>query len=404
MHRRVVADTSARTGQTRRFLFLYALAWAGGAVAYVPFLTLLFPLRLEALAGGEEVNWLSYLAFAGAIAASIGNILFGWLSDRTQNRRGWIFCGLVASCLLLPMFARLEGFYPLLFLLLAWQFALNMMLGPLAAWAGDFVPDHQKGMLGGLMAFSPAAGALAGAFITLPGLANETERFALVAFAVAAFVLPALLLARPLSFPELTANSVSGNSSEPDLPRGRHAVPRMWLARMLIQISEAALFAFLVFWFRSLDPQFGEDRIAQIFSAVLVASVPLALLAGRWADRQSMPILPLTAASGVAAIGLAIMAFAGSLSFAIGGYVLFGIAASIFLALHSAQTLRVLPRPEHRGRDLGFFNLTNTVPSLIMPWLTLALVPVFGFSALFAVLAALAAVASLLLLSLSRPH
>ena len=52
---------------------------------------------------------------------------------------------------------------------------------------------------------------------------------------------------------------------------------------------------------------------------------------------------------------------------------------------------------DKRGRDLGFFNLTNTVPSLIMPWLTLAMVPVFGFSGLFWVLAGLAALATLLL-------
>ena len=57
----------------------------------------------------------------------------------------------------------------------------------------------------------------------------------------------------------------------------------------------------------------------------------------------------------------------------------------------------MLPRPARRGRDLGFFNLTNTVPSLIMPWLTVALVPRLGFGALFGVLAALAIMAPLIL-------
>ena len=84
------------------------------------------------------------------------------------------------------------------------------------------------------------------------------------------------------------------------------------------------------------------------------------------------------------------------------GYVVFGLSTSIFLALHSSQTLRVLPRPRTRGRDLGLFNLTNTVPSLIMPWLTLALVPVFGFAALFMLLAALCMIACVLLITLPR--
>ena len=89
------------------------------------------------------------------------------------------------------------------------------------------------------------------------------------------------------------------------------------------------------------------------------------------------------------------------MSAALAGYALFSLTTSVFLSLHSAQTLRVLPRSDRRGRDLGYFNLTNTVPSLVMPWLTLALVPQLGFPALFAVLAALAAGAAVLLATIA---
>jgi len=95
---------------------------------------------------------------------------------------------------------------------------------------------------------------------------------------------------------------------------------------------------------------------------------------------------------------------ASGLELAIVGYVLFGVAATIFLSLHTGQTLRVLPLPQHRGRDLGVFNLTNTVPSLVMPWLTLTLVPSFGFSALFGLFAGLSLLAALLLGSVPRPR
>jgi ABC-type dipeptide/oligopeptide/nickel transport system permease component len=96
------------------------------------------------------------------------------------------------------------------------------------------------------------------------------------------------------------------------------------------------------------------------------------------------------------------MALAPSLPFAIATYAVFGFATSIFLALHSGQTLRVLPRSDRRGRDLGMFNLTNTVPSLIMPWFTLALVPQFGFAALFLLFSALSLAAGLLLKPFAR--
>ena len=96
------------------------------------------------------------------------------------------------------------------------------------------------------------------------------------------------------------------------------------------------------------------------------------------------------------------MALATGITFAIASFVVFGIAATIFLSLHTGQTLRVLPKPQHRGRDLGIFNLTNTVPSLVMAWLTLMLVPSFGFAALFALFAALAALAAGLLATVPK--
>jgi len=388
--------------QSLRFLLLYALAVAGGAIAYVPFLTILLPVRVEAMAGGASVTWLALAAFAGAISASLANIGFGWLSDITCNRRGWIAGGLLLSSVLLIALTRAGSLPVLIMLLVAWQLALNMMLGPLAAWAGDVVPDHQKGMLGGLLAFAPALGALSGALVTIPGLATADTRMVVVAGLVIACVLPLLLLGRPAPFPELMqkqdepAPRVAG--------RPRRIVARMWLARLLVQIAEAALFAYLYLWLRSVSPEIGDDDAAQIFGAVLLVAVPVTLITGRWADRADRPILPLGIAAGASAAALLMMAAAPGLTVALAGYALFGLSAGVFLALHSAQTLRVLPRPQRRGRDLGLFNLTNTVPSLIMPGLTLALVPLFGFAGLFVLLAALAASASILLLSARAPN
>jgi len=388
--------------QHLRFMLLYALAAAGGAMAYVPFLTILLPVRVEAVAGGEHVTWLAYCAFAGATAASASNILFGWLSDRTGNRGGWIAVGLLLSCVLLVAMALAEGLLMLLLLLVAWQFALNMMLAPLAAMAGDFVPDRQKGLLGGLLSFAPALGAASGALVTIPGLASADMRLVIVASLVAACVLPVLLLGRPRAFPDLMAPVEKAEG--PVDPRPRKLVLRMWFARLLVQVAEAALFAYLYVWLRSVSDQISDNDAARVFGVVLFVAVPATLLVGRWADRNNRPILPLAICAGVTAVALLLMAGAAALPMALVGYGLFGLASSIFLALHSAQTLRVLPRPQHRGRDLGFFNLTNTVPSLVMPGLTLAMVPVFGFSGLFALLAVLVVLAALLLATVPRPE
>ncbi|MEP2552068.1 MAG: MFS transporter [Marinomonas sp.] len=395
--------------QSARFLLLYALASAGGAISYVPFLTILLPARVTQLAGDEAVGWLAYIAFVGAIAASIGNIGFGWLSDITRNRRGWILAGLALSSLVLLSVGPTQTLMSLLIQIAIWQLCLNMMLSPLAAWAGDCVPDAQKGLLGGLLSIAPAVGGLSGALVTWPGVAEGSERLTLVAIMVAICVVPVVLLGKPRPMPALSSSlaqadegaAASDIGDYPPLQTAvRQAVLRMWFARLLIQIAEAALFAFLLIWLISLDPSFTESETAGIFSLALIIAIPVALGFGRWADAYDRPIVPLWIAALVCAVGLSIMALSDVTNWAVAGYVVFGVAGAVFLSLHSAQTLRILPRSSTRARDLGIFNLTNTVPSLIMPWLTLALVPLFGFAGLFILLAAMAIIAAILLFSI----
>ncbi len=391
--------------QSCRFLLLYALAWAGGSVAYVPLLTILLPVKVSQLAGaGADVTWLAYIAFAGAIAASLGHIAFGYISDVTHHRRGWIWLGLVLSCGLLVAVSRATGLVSLVAIILAWQLGLNMMLAPLAAWAGDCVPNSQKGLLGGLLAFAPGCGALAGAFVAIPGMASPTARLTVVALIAACCVVPVLVVGAPARMvePDPPPDAAAGTGDAVRRLDRTGAIRRMWLARLAVQVAEAALFAYLYFWFRSLDPAMSESRTANTLSAVLVLSAPVALWTGHWADRHKRSLAPLVACAFASCAGLVGMAASRSLPAAIGTYALFGLATSIFLALHSAQTLRFLPRSDRRGRDLGLFNLTNTVPSLIMPWLSLAMVPRFGFSGLFLVLSGLALGAGLVLVPFPR--
>lgn len=387
-----------------RALLLYALAWSGGAIAYVPFLTILLPLQVTVLAGDRiAVSWLAYILFAGAVAASLGNILFGYLSDRSGHRLGWVTLGLGISGALLLLMAHATSFVTIIVLVITWQLGLNMMLAPLAAWAGEQVPDRQKGLLGGLLAFAPGMGGLAGAVVTLPGLAAAGERLVLVMVMVTACVVPLLLFGpsrRPPATGSVPPDEGDGPGNQPGRAARARLARRMWLARLAVQIAEAALFSFLYLWLRRIDPTMDEFRTARVLSLVLLAAAPIALLAGHWGDRRNRPIAPLVVCALVASVALLAMAAARSLTTAYAAYALFGCATSTFLALHSAQTLRVLPRSDRIGRDLGLFNLTNTVPSLVMPWLTLALVPYFGFPGLFALLAMLSLCAVGLLSSL----
>jgi MFS family permease len=381
------------------FLVLFALAAAGGAVAYVPLLTVLLPQRIAELQGGEDVAALARVGFLGAVMASLANIGVGMLSDRARVRRPFIIAGLIASNALLLAVGTATSVTQIVLLIMVWQVGLNLMLSPMMAWAGDCFPDEQKGMLGGALALSPALGALAGSLVTWAGLVDPSARLALVAVLVSALVLPAVLLGKGRVQPALIAPVPAPATP---LPLAERVVLRMWAARLLVQVAEGGMFAFLLYWLRSIAPGYPENGAANIFSLVLVGAVPVSLMLGRWSDVHARPVVPLIAAALLCACGMLIMAAAASLPWAIAGYVLFGLAAAVFLALHSGQTLRVLPAPQHRGRDLGVFNLTNTVPGMVMPWLTVMLVPQFGYGALFVLFAALALASAALLAGFLR--
>ncbi|PLK23163.1 MFS transporter [Porphyrobacter sp. TH134] len=381
------------------FLALFALASAGGAVAYVPLLTVLLPQRIAELQGREDVTALAQVTFLGAVMASLANIAVGMMSDRSRTRRPWIAVGLVLSNVLLLAVGEARSVTAIVVLVMMWQVALNLMLAPLMAWAGDCFPDAQKGVLGGALALSPALGALAGSLVTYAGLVVPEARLALVAVLVSALVLPVLLCGAQRVRPALM---VPREAIRRTSPLHQSAMARMWAARLLVQVAEGGMFAFLLYWLRSIAPGYPENGAANIFSAVLVCAVPISLVVGRWSDRRARPVVPLMAAALLCAAGMLVMAAAGTLPLAIAGYVLFAIAAAVFLALHASQTLRVLPAPQHRGRDLGVFNLTNTVPGMVMPWLTVLLVPRFGYAGLFVLFAALSLCSAVLLASLGR--
>jgi MFS family permease len=387
-------DEAEPSRASDRFLWLFAIAWAGAAIAYVPFLTVLMPLRIVSIVGDDSVRIVGLITFAGAVAASCGNVLFGWLSDRTGTRKPWVACGLALSSIMLVSISMLHDWRSILLVVICWQLSLNMMLGPLWAWAADRVPRNRTGLLGGLMSLAPSAGALTGVLVTTPGLAGPDARLWLVAFIVCVCVLPALLFIRPVA---RDSSAVEGESGRLSAVR---FVATMWMARLLLQIAEAALFAYLLLYFLSLDPSIAESWVARVFGGVLIGALPIAIAAGKWADRSTRPARPLAVLSLVSAAGLVALAASSTPAQASLAYMGFGLATTAFLSLHSGQTLRVLPSPQHRGRDLGLFNLTNTIPSLIMPWLTISLVPAHGFSTLFLMLAGLALCSAAMLFGL----
>ena len=384
------------------YLALYALAYGGGAILYVPLLTLLLPLKAELIRPDDKLALLAQITVGGALAASVSNIIVGHLSDRSvrlgTGRRPWVGAGLVLTLLALAAVWASRSAAELAAAMIAFQLVLNILLAPLVALAADEVPDAQKGLLGGLIGAAYPFGALAAVVVTAPAGMTEGLQLALVGGAGALAILPFLFLRAPTEIPATTTSSTRA------IGRVRNLVV-VTASRWLVQMASLILFAFFLFYFQSVDhgdaPLTSRDlaaRIAWLPGVAAVLSVPLAIFLGRLSDRTGSRRSLLAGNAAVAVVGLAVMAAFPRWEPAALGYLLFACSSGVFLALQTTYAMRILPSPEHRGRDLGFVNLANTVPSIFGPWLTVTVVTAGGFRPLMLILAVITALAGLLML------
>lgn len=394
-------DTACITDRrSTGFLLTLALAYIGGVVGYLPLLTLLLPIEVDAVAGAGRLGVLTAIVVVGGLAASVANVAFGWLSDRSVRRgggrRAWLGMGVAATALSYVAIAAVRSPAGLILAVAVFQVAVNALLAPLLAIMADEVPDAQKGVAGGLLAMAnPVASALAAVLMATAAF-GDAARLAIVPIVMVACTIPLLRTCaqpvRPHGGPTVAMKAVL-----------RRDLAFAWSARLLVQIAGSALFVYLFYYLESVAPSVAPVTIAARMGTVMIVAytvpLPIAVLIGRFVDRSGRTKPFLFGAAIVAAAGLVGMAVAYDFVSGAVAFCVYTAGASVFLALHASFAMQLLPDPGHRGRDLGVLNLTNTLPGLLGPALTWTLATPTDFHAVMLVLAALTLCGGLIILA-----
>lgn len=397
-----------RTTAPAAFRLLYTLAFFGAHLAFIPLLVLLLPRRVDEIAGADATSTLSLLLIAGAITASIANVAAGHASDRWFSRHGHrrvpIAFGLGLLAVSYVGLAAAGTFLSLMVAMVFFQVGLNAMFAPLGALLSDHVSDQQKAQTSAWLTMAlPVSIAVCGPVGTVfPS--DGWAAFSAVAAAVTLCVLPLLLLwpAVGPATPSVTAHR--NDVAPPALVSADFR--RAFLARFLVQCGAALVLFYVYVYLRQLPAAAGVPPDLSAAAAVLATAGGLAgalavLAVGRMSDWLQQRRWPIALSGAVTAAGLLLLAAEPAWLLVILAYALFNAGLMTFLSVDSAMIAQMLSDHPSRGKLLGYMNLTNTLPGIVTPLLTLLTLQVASGESITILLAASAfatAISSLLIM------
>ena len=363
-------------GRGRR-LWLYPVANIGAYLAFLPLLTVVLPLRAEALAGPAKVTLLSETLLAGVVVATIANVSAGMASDWSRTRYGtrlpWLWIGLFGTWISYALIATAPGMVQLAIGVMLFQLAFNTLFGPLSALFADTVPDRFKGRISAFANLALPIASLGSALIGLPMLHSDGVRMLALGSAVGALVLPLLFF-----WPR------HGSDPEPDNPGAPtglrwSAFRSLWLAKFLVQLCGNVITSYFLFYLKDgiradgpFSGQAAQVGFAWIVGTATALGAACSLAVGRASDRAGRRKPFLLAAVAAMAAGILIMILRGDWTAALIGYTLFMAGLGSFLTIDIALVAQILPSARHRGRDLGMMNAANTLPAILGPIFALA--------------------------------
>lgn len=314
----------------------------------------------------------------GALAAMIGNALFGRLSDRTTSRFGrrrpWLIGGALVMAAALFAISQATSLGMLVAGWFVAQLGANAAFSPFIATLADQLPEKQYAKVSATVGIMQNVGVLVATWFAALFATNMLLLFMVPALVgVTGLVLYALVLPDPVlqqKPPRLTLQEVLGSFWVNPLKHRDYGFA--WWSRFLIILSSFMFTTFrLPFITDRLDIE-AADAAGVVFMGVLVytlALVPSGYLAGWLSDRTGHRKLPVALATVLFAVGTYLLMHVDSIGQFYLVEALLGIAFGIYMSVDLALVLEVLPNPEDTAKDLGVFNMANAMPQSLAPGL-----------------------------------
>ncbi|MEO7466788.1 MAG: MFS transporter [Sphingobium limneticum] len=359
------------------FVAIYVLAQFGIWVALLTPVVMTLALRVGEIASeAEKGRWLGIILAIGGFVALVATPICGALSDRTRSRVGrrrpWLLGGLVvagAGLLLL-------GLAPNLLLLgVGWiicQAGFNAIQAGCLPILPDVIPVRWQGRVAGMLGMTSTMGTFAGSWITQYTQGSPLLMF-LAPFAITIISITILCLI----LPDRPADGGDDRRLGPiAMLRAIGAPFRDWDfswafgSRFLIMMAWSFLLTYQLFFLTdqlSLPKADATQVMVKSMAIIATATIAISLVGGfitDWTGRRK-PLVFLAAA--LEGAGFLTIALAPSVSQFLVGVAMAGIGKGLYFAVDLALLAAILPRPEDSAKDMGVFQIANSLPQSLAP-------------------------------------
>ena len=357
----------------------FALAQMALFIALLGPVTVSMAIKVTAVVGeGRAPSAQGLILGIGAIAALLGNPIFGRLSDRTTGRWGrrrpWMVGGSIGLAVCLFVIA-IAGNVPTL--IVAWfaaQLAANACFAAYLATIADQIPPRQSATVTALGGVMQSVGILAAVYLASALTAHMIALFMVPAvigvagMLLYALVLPDKQLARRPPAAGLRAFLETFWVS----PRRYPDFAWAWVSRFMLILGSFMFTTFRFFWMKDEIGLTDATAASTVATGVLVYTVVLIVVGqttGYISDRLGRRKALVFVSTALFAVGLVMLTQVDT----VGGFyvveAVLGAAYGIYMGVDLALVLAVLPHPADNAKDLGVFNIANAMPQTLAPLL-----------------------------------
>lgn len=346
----------------------------------------------------QQVTFLAWISALGAIVTLFVPPLTGMLSDCTPGplgrRRPYIIAGAIVLLTSMPLLIEASSIIMLMLGLAVMLAGLNIIMAGYQGLTPDLVPCEQRGAASGFMGFMTILGnigslALAAWLFASVSLhstgANAIRRGALLYYISTFAILLIGVIITVIGVHEvpLAPKSITLAEAEERIKfRFRRWFVRNWitpwreynfslvfLTRSAVMMGLALFMTFIEYYLANVAHVTNfVQATAAIAVLSLLGAVFSALLVGRVSDYVKRAPVVSVATICMALASFVFVIFPGGFPLWPSG-VLFGLGYGGYMSVDWALSIDALPCLETTGKDLGLWNASSTLPTVVAPLL-----------------------------------